>query len=114
MTGMAYFFRNVNNVDELNKKTFIAKAEKSKMQKFRIIEKVYMKEKEYMMFQKSFTNTHTFIKEITYKLTMNSNAEYLCALVVSKEFDYGILVSSSGYSYARTVAIIELGDGYGI
>lgn len=114
MVGMAYFFRNVNNIDELNKKTFIAKIENDRMQKFRIVGRVSMKEKDFIEFQKSFINTYSFIKDITYKLTMNSNAEYLCILVVSKKFNYGLLVNSSGYSYARTVAIIELGEDYGV
>lgn len=114
MIGRAYFFRNVDNIQELERKTFIAKVEKARMQKFRILEKIYMERKDYLKFQKSFAKTQAFIKDISYKLIMNSNAEYICILVISKEFKYGILVNSSGYSYARTVAMIELGEDYGI
>lgn len=114
MTGMAYFFRNVKNIEELKKKTLIAKVEIAQMQKYKILEKVCMERKDYLIFQESFAKTYTFIKNVTYKLTMNSYAEYLCILVVSKESSYGILVSSSGYSYARTVAMIELGENYGL
>lgn len=114
MKGMAYFFRNVNSIDELKKKTSIAMADKARMQKYRVLEKVCLSEKEYLAFQKSFIKTHTFLNNITYKLTMSSNAEYLCVLVLANEFEYGILVNSSGYSYARTIAIIELGEDYGI
>lgn len=114
MTGMAYFFRNVENFNELKQKTALAMVEKTKMQRFRVLDRVYMETKDFLDFQKSFKQTYTFIKNNTYKLTMSSNAEYLCVLVESKDFSYGILVSSSGYSYARTVAMIELGDNYGI
>lgn len=114
MPGLAYFFRNVDDIDELNKKTLIAKVDNDEMQKFRIVEKISLEESDFMIFQKSLMKTYIFIKDITYKLTMNSNAEYLCALVISEKFDYGILVNSSGYSYPRTVAILKLGEEYGI
>lgn len=113
MIGKAYFFRNVDNIDELIKVTKIAKMENVKMQRFRILEKVWLDKNDYLNFQKSFRKTHAFIKKITYKLTMSTDAEYLCVLVVSEEFKYGILVNSSGYSYARTIAMVEIGEDYG-
>ena len=114
MTGMAYFFRNVKDIDELNHKTINAKTNNDKLQKYRIIKKVILTEDDFIKFQKSFLETKSFIKEITYQLTMNNNAEYLCILVVSKNSDYGFLINSSGYSYARTLAIIKIGENYGI
>jgi len=114
MIGMAYFFRNVNSIDELKEKTASAMAEKKRLQKYRVLEKICLNEEEYVNFQNSFIKTYAFINNITFKLTMNSSAEYLCALVLASGFKYGILVNSSGHSYARTVAIIELGEDYGI
>lgn len=106
----AYFFRNIQNYEELIEKTKIATNNKAKQQKFDVIEKIILTNEEFIDFQNSFNKTKDFIKRYTSKLVMNNKAEYLCLLVVSKNYKYGFLVNSSGYSYARMIAIINLGE----
>ncbi|MDP4118870.1 MAG: hypothetical protein Q8873_06745 [Bacillota bacterium] len=110
MTNSAYFFRDINNFDELNEKTKKALSDGSRRQKFKIIVEKTLSNDDFLEFQKSFIRTKEFIKLNTYKLTMNNDAEYLCILVKTEQIDYGILVNSAGYTYAKNVAIIWLGE----
>lgn len=104
-----YFFRDVKDIGELQKKTKNASNNIYKKQKFKIVIEKELSKNDFIKFQDDFIRTWEFIKNNTYKLTMNNNAEYLCMLVKTPTEEYGILVNSAGYTYARNVAIMRLG-----
>lgn len=110
MENRALFFRNVNNISELINKTKEALCETHKNQRFKIIKVESLNEYDFYDFQDNLSKTWTFIKNDTHKLIMNDKAEYLCILVKTDNIKYGILVNSNGYTYARNVALIWLGE----
>lgn len=110
----AYFFRNVTSMKQLDKKTDIAKNTNARMQSYIIIDKICLTKNEFNNFSNNFIKTYDFINNNSYKLTINNKSEYICLLVFTRSCNFGFLVNSSGYSYARTIAKIKLGEIYGL
>lgn len=109
MSKKAYFFKKVKNIRELEEKTKRALVNKEKAQKYVVIETCSLSDFDFFKFTHSLDESHCFIKNISHKLTMNADAEYLCISVTSNNSDLEILVNSSGYSYARLVALVLKG-----
>ena len=105
----AYFFKNINNVEELIAKTQYATINQFKKQKYIILQNRILSHGEFSGFCQSFRSTMKCIRDISYKLTMTDKYEYICVSITSDESDFSILVNSSGYSYARIVAIVMKG-----
>lgn len=108
MDDRAYFFRDVIDFNDLETKTIKAFNNNKVKQRFNVVEKILLTENEFKDFISSFRKTRYFIKQYSTKLTMNNEAEYSCLLMMCDKYNYGILINSSGYSYARLVAIINL------
>lgn len=105
----AYFFKNLNNLEELKKKTNSAMVGQLKKQKYIVLQNNVMSQSEFNAFCQSFRSTQNCIKNISYRLTMTQKYEYICISITSNESDFSILVNSSGYSYARIIAMVKKG-----
>lgn len=109
MLNRAYFFKNIRNINELKKRTRLSVEKHKKPQRYTIIRHIIMAHEDFLIFCKSFIRTQEFIIDITHKLIMNEKYEFVCIAITSKEADFVILVNSSGYSYARIIAMIKKG-----
>lgn len=114
MIREAYFFRGVINLEELKQKTQLAVKNKSRKQRYEVLKHHVMNHKEFLGFCEYFKVTLKSINEISHELTINENGAYNCLSLTSIESEYEILVNSSGYSYARIVAMIRKGNENGI
>ena len=114
MNREAYFFRDVIDLEELKQKTQNAFESNCRKQRYTVLKHHIMEHEEFLAFCQYFKVTLKFINEISHKLTMSENCEYICLSLTSNESEYEILVNSSGYSYARIVAIIGKGNENGI
>lgn len=114
MVGKAYFFRNIDNYLQLREKTIQSIYLKKVAQPFKIIRYIRLSNMDYLEFKNDFKKTYSFISDISYKLNMNNNYEYVCILVYSEFSEIGYLVNSCGYSYPRNIAEIKLGEFYGM
>ena len=110
----AHFFKNVENIEDLEKKTKQAFYNKAQAQRYVVIKRYIMKHNDFLEFSRSFMCTQKFINEISHMLILNEKCEYVCVSLTSKQANYEILVNSSGYSYARIVAMIEKGNENGL
>lgn len=106
MNNYAYFFRNLNDVVELNERTMLALREGHRQSKYSIIERVKLTNEEFTSFTKNFRTTQNFIIPFRYRLDINPNYEYGCIAIGSDNSDFEVLVCSWGHSYARTIAVI--------
>jgi len=76
-----------------------------------IIKKVVeLDNKEFNKFLDDMLDDYDFIKENKDLMFIDKEGVYHSILVTSKEADYGILVQSGGYSYARYSAYISKSD----
>lgn len=114
MIRKAYFFKNVKNIEELERKTNLAIDNNDKAQNYVVLERHIIENSKFINFCQSFAFTNRNINNITHKLTMNDKYEYICISLTSEESDFEILINSSGYSYARIVAIIKKGNINGL
>lgn len=111
MINRAYFFRDVSGLPELKEKTDKARQESLRSPKYNIREKVVLQNGDFETFTENFKRTYDFITPHRVFLDMNTNYEYVCLAVSSMQSDYEILVNTSGYSYARNVAIVDKKQG---
>lgn len=114
MRGKAYFFRDIKNYLQLKEKTIKSVDSKCTKQPFIIIKYICLSKNDFTEFKNDFLKSYSFISEISYKLKMNYNYEYVCILVYSDSSDIGYLVNSCDYLYPRNIAEIKLGELYGI
>ena len=105
MTNKAYFFRDVKNIEELENETVNAVKNLDRAQKYHIIKNIKLNSDEFNDFVNNFIKTYDFVTPHRIHLDMNSNYEYVCLCVTTNDKPFDILVNTSGYSYARTVAI---------
>lgn len=109
MMNRAYFFRHIVNLQELRTETQKSLANKERTSKFCIRESVILRDEEFEHFSEHFMKTHDFITPHRAFLDVNESCEYVCISVSSLSADFEVLVNTSGYSYARNVAIIHKG-----
>jgi len=105
MTNKAYFFRDVKNIQELENETNNAIINSARAQKYNILKNVELSSDEFKKFASNFIKTYDFVTPYRVHLDMNSNYEYVCLCVTTNDNPFDILVNTTGYSYARTVAI---------
>ena len=110
MNNMAYFFRDVNNYQELEQKTNHFAMLGARKQRFQIIDIIDLEKEEFKDFQNAFIKTWDFIKKNSHKLNMSLNAEYKCLLIKNNDYNYGFLVNADGYYYPRIIAFMRLGE----
>ncbi len=68
---------------------------------------------EFRNFENRLLDNYDFIKENKEHMFIDENGVWNAILVTAKEIDYGILVQSEGYDYARYTAFISK-EGLGI
>lgn len=72
-----------------------------------VIEKtITLSEDEFEDFQDNILDDHDYIKENT-DLMYHANGTHHCIFVTSEDHDFGILVQSEGYHYARYAAYLR-------
>lgn len=75
-----------------------------------VIEKVIeLTEAEFARFISSPLSNYDFIADNIDLMYFDGNETYHCILVKANGYDYGILIESEGFSYARYTAYIHLG-----
>jgi len=104
--GRAHFFRNVKNLTELKLKTHKSLLENEHDSKFCVKESVLLLNEEFEHFTENFMKTHDFVTAHRAFLGVNELYEYVCLSITSSNADTIVLVNTSGYSYARNVAIV--------
>lgn len=107
MINKAYFFRDVKSLTELKDKTEHSMQNNDRSAKYCIRESVVLSNEEFAKFASDFIKTYDFITPHRVYLDMNKEYEYVCLAVSSPYSDFKVLVNTSGYSYARNVAIID-------
>lgn len=107
MMNRAYFFRDIKSLTELKVKTQQALRDNDRSAKYCIREKIVLSDDELEKFTNDFKRTYDFITPHRIHLDMNKYYEYVCLEVSSLQSDFVILANTSGYSYARNVAIID-------
>lgn len=105
MGNKAYFFREVKDITELLEKTKNAVDKNILPQKYTSIATIDLDKQDFEQFSQKFIQTFEFLTPYRERLTMNTDAQYVCVTVRSENTKYEILVNASGYSYARIVAI---------
>ncbi len=68
---------------------------------------------EFRKFENRLLDNYDFIKENKEHMFIDENGVWNAILVTAKEIDYGILVQSEGYDYARYTAFISK-EGLGV
>lgn len=107
MMNKAYFFRDVKSLTELKVKTQQAMQDNGRSPKYCVKANVVLSDDEFEKFTNNFIRTYDFITPQRVYLDMNKNFEYVCIAVSSLQSNFEVLVNTSGYSYARNVAIID-------
>lgn len=103
----AYFFRKAIDLTELKLHTEVVNKDKDQGTPFKIFKIVDLDKKDYEDFTKSLLADRDFIKENTANSIIDFEGNWHCILVREKGQENGILVHSSGYSYARYTAIYK-------
>jgi len=100
-------------VKKMTKVTFKRKALKAEIipqDDFKILKEVVLTETDFNKFLNNMLDDFDFIDEHKELMYVDENGVYNCIFVTSENADYGILVESEGYSYARYSAYIKKSD----
>jgi len=101
----AYFYRKAESIKEYDN-IILKYREYTDYLSFKITKKILLNEEQYQNFINNFLKEQKFIKDNINLMTMDSNDVVSCLLICCENYNYGILVYSAGYSYARYVAKI--------
>lgn len=112
MNNRAYFFGDVKNFDLLVQKTKNAEKMQYIRQKYKVIDKIILADKEYELFKENILQSWDFLKDITVELNFSEEGEYLCLAVTNEHSNAIILVCSFQYSYPKFIAVVRR-DSYG-
>ncbi len=100
----AKFIRKAVDIEELRAETASSKAHKCEY----IVEKcIVLSKQEFEWLCQDFFGYKSYIEE-NLECMYNKDKAQHCLLVTCKEKDFGILIQSEGYSYARYTAIVEV------
>ena len=103
-------------VIKMTKVNFFRKAHKDDLipkNEVKIEKVVTLQINEFRKFENRLLDNYDFIKENKEHMFIDENGVWNAILVTAKEIDYGILVQSEGYDYARYTAFISK-EGLGI
>ena len=98
-----FFFRNIENYDELVNKDKMKRRISNNSQEYKIIDIILINEDEYKQFLKCFNRNWSFLHKYIDEMKIRNNI-WQCILIKSKEED-GILIMSDGYQYPRFTAL---------
>lgn len=99
----AYFYRKAENIKEYDN-VILKYKEYTDYLNFKIVKKILLNEEQYWSFINNFMKEQKFIKDNINLMTMDNDDVVSCLLVFSKNYNFGILIYSAGYSYARYIA----------
>ena len=105
MDKNAYFFRDIENIYMLERKTMEAKDRNRLPQRYNVYSEILLEIDEFERFLNDFQRKCDFLETVTANLTMNLQGEYVCALVRCVDIKLEILVSTFQYGYPRFVAL---------
>lgn len=98
----AYFYRKSENIKDYDNVVLNYK-EYTDCLSFIIAKKILLNNEQYISFINNFLKEQKFIKDNIHLMTMDEHDTVSCLLVYCDNFDFGILVYSAGYKYARYV-----------
>ena len=107
MNNKAYFFCDVDDFEQLQKKTWNAQYMNYKRQKFKVIETTILNDVRFEEFKRNIGKPADFLRNITSKLYFSEECEYICLAVMNKHSDAMILVCSFQYLYPKFVAVVR-------
>ena len=110
MKNEAYFFTNIKDIEFLRERTRISHVQKKPKQRYEIFDRLILENGEFQKLGCNFIETKEYLNKYIVELNISKSGKYTCLLISSPEYDYSILVNTQGYSYARTVAILEKGE----
>lgn len=99
----AFFFKNVNNLEELKKRTNIKEKSSTNLQNYVIINTVVLSKKDYILLCRNFKINYSFLFKFSSKMKITDDI-WNCILVTSDN-NTGVLVMNNGYSYPAFTAI---------
>lgn len=100
--GKAYFYRKAKSIKDYDY-VIINYKEYTDHLSFIITKKILLDDEQYNSFLSNFMIEQTFIKDNLHLMKMDEHDTVSCLLVYCDNFDFGILVYSAGYKYARYV-----------
>ncbi len=103
----AYFYRKAKNIKEYDN-VILKYKEYTDFLSFKISKKILLNKKQYKNFTNNFMEEQDFIKQNIDLMTMDDNDVVSCLLMHSENYNFGILVYSAGYGYARYIAKITI------
>lgn len=106
MMEKAYFYRKAENIKEYDN-VILKYKEYTDYLSFKIAKEILLNEEQYKNFINNFIKEQKFIKDNINLMTMDNNDVVSCLLVCSKNYNFGILIYSAGYGYARYVAKVK-------
>lgn len=106
MVDRATFIRKAKDIKQLKQMT--AREENGKS-KFIITKYIELNDNDFNFFCKDFYEYQEFIIDNLVNMGIE-NDTYLCLLVYNKKSNYGVLVESEGYSYARYTALVKMSE----
>jgi hypothetical protein len=108
MKNIAYFFRDLKQVDLLYSSTIRAIADGDRPQKYEVIASVSLSSEKFDEFRFNFKKTHEYLTpHRVHADGLNEECEFKVVRVYCSNPGHGfpILVQCSGYSYARLTAV---------
>lgn len=99
----AYFYRKAESIKDYDS-IILNYKEYTDCLSFIIAKKILLNDEQYNSFINNFMIEQTFIKDNIHLMRMDEYDVVSCLFVYCDNFDFGILVYSAGYKYARYVA----------
>jgi hypothetical protein len=97
------FYRKCLNIAEYDKLLKIYKEYFCALE-YQIIKTIKLSVEDFIVFTNDFLKPQNFIFKNINKMKMDQNDSVSCLFITCDSFNYGILVYSAGYNYARYVA----------
>ncbi len=99
-----YFFRNLENLNDLETKTNRKVANNQIKSKYSIIHTIDLNQEEFKMFCLNFKHNYKFLYEYIEEMRIDKDGIWNC--VVIKNGEKRILVQNNGYSYPRFTGLV--------
>lgn len=99
-----YFFRDLENLQNLERKTNIKIINRKIKSKYSVIKTIKLNEKEFKEFSANFKHNYKFLYEYIEQMRIDKDGIWNCIEIEGK--DKKILVQNNGYSYPRFTGLV--------
>jgi len=102
----AYFFRDISNIDELKKRTHMAKQKMATPISYHIVLEYELNESQFIEFISCFNKGHSLLDQYKDLMVSDSKGTWNCIVVKNKKYKEKIAIYYGGFKYPRFVALI--------